>query len=112
MPQCKHCGKKGLFLKIEEDTGLCLSCNEAFAREGKGLTEQIIKAKNRATAAIDPREVAESCRAVTSYGNDLISLHREYHLEPSQELLDLLETYAKMGELAETSSDVPEESGS
>ena len=48
MPQCTKCGKKGLFLKIEVDTRLCLSCNESFAQKGKILTEKITDAKNTA----------------------------------------------------------------
>ena len=103
MPQCKNCGKKGLFLKIEEDTGMCLSCNEEFSREGKVLTEKIIKAKNEATGSKDPGEIVASCKSIERYGKDLIALHEAYHLEPSQELQDLIEAYKKMGELAETS---------
>jgi hypothetical protein len=79
MPQCRKCGKKGLFLKIEEDTGMCLSCNEDFAKEGKILTEKIIEAKNKARTAKDPEA---------------------YNLEPSQELVDLIETHRKTGEQA------------
>jgi len=100
MPQCNKCGKKGLFLKIEEDSGLCLSCNEAFARDGKQLTEKITEAKKRATVAKDSKTVAENCQAVERFGNELIALHRQYGLEPSQELIDLIATYKKMGGLA------------
>jgi hypothetical protein len=101
MPQCKKCGKKGLFLKIEEDSGLCLSCNEAFAKEGKTLTEQIIKAKSAANAATDPKEVATQCGAIEAFGNKLIALHEAFGLQPSQELLDLIQTHKKMREMAE-----------
>jgi hypothetical protein len=98
MPQCRKCGKKGLFLKIEEDTGMCLSCNEDFAKEGKILTEKIIEAKNKARTAKDPEGVAKFSHLVVDYGNELLALHRSYHLEPSQELVDLIETHKKMGE--------------
>ena len=96
MPQCKKCGKKGLFLKLEADTGLCLSCNESFAREGKIFTEKIVEAKNRAAAAKDRGKVAASCKALEHYGNELIALHSSYNLQPSQELLDLIAAHKKM----------------
>ncbi|MBW1739676.1 MAG: hypothetical protein JRJ42_00930 [Deltaproteobacteria bacterium] len=101
MPQCKKCGKKGLFLKIENDTGLCLSCNGSFAQEGKILTEKIMEAKNKAAAANNPDEIAASCKAVEHYGNELIALHQTYNLQPSQALLDLIETHKKMRESAQ-----------
>ena len=40
MPQCRQCGMKGLFLKIEEATDVCCSCNEDCAQEGKIRTER------------------------------------------------------------------------
>jgi hypothetical protein len=98
MPQCKKCGKSGLFLKMEKDTGLCLSCNEGFAQEGKVLTEKIMEAKNKAAATKDPEEIAASCKAVEDYGNELLALHQAYNLEPSQALLDLIQTHKKMRE--------------
>ena len=101
MPQCKKCGKKGLFLKMEEATGLCLSCNEGFAQEGKILTEKIIEAKNKAAVAKDPEEITKLCRSVEYYGNELLALHKAYNLGPSQELVDLIETHKKMREEAE-----------
>jgi len=100
MPQCRKCGKKGLFLKVEEDTGMCLSCNEAFAKQGKVLTEKITEAKNKATTAKDPKEIAKFCKSIEEYGNQLVALHEAYNLQPSHELLDLISTYKKMGELA------------
>jgi hypothetical protein len=66
MPQCTKCGKKGLFLKIEDDTGLCLSCNEDFAKQGKVLTEKIVRAKNSATTAKDPKEIVKVKNCWTS----------------------------------------------
>jgi hypothetical protein len=100
MPQCKKCGKKGLFLKIEEDTGMCLSCNEDFAKEGKILTEKIIEAKNKARTAKHPEGVVKFSRLVVDFGNELLALHQAYNLEPSQELVDLIETHKKLGEKA------------
>ena len=101
MPRCRKCGKKGLFLKIEDDTGLCLSCNENFAREGKILTEKIIEAKNLAATAKESGEVVRLCRSVEEEGAALIALHGEYNLEPSQELLELVAAHKKMRESAE-----------
>ena len=101
MPQCKKCGKKGLFLKIEEDTGLCLSCNESFAQEGKVLTEKIIEAKNKVNTAKETEKIVGLCKSIEQHGNELLTLHRSYKLQPSQELLDLIDTYKKMREVAE-----------
>ena len=101
MPQCRKCGKKSLFLKIEKDTGLCLSCNERFAQEGKVFTERIIAAKNAASIAKYPKEIAKFCRQVENYGDELLALHQAYNLHPSQELLDLVEDYKKMRVSAE-----------
>jgi hypothetical protein len=96
MPECRKCHKKGLFLKIEGDSGLCLSCNEEFAKEGKKLTQKITEAKNKIVEAKDPEEKASAAKAIETYGNELVALHKQYNLQPSQELLDLIETYKKM----------------
>ena len=101
MPQCKKCNKTGLFLKIEEDSGLCLACNEAFATEGKPLTERIFAAKKNAALSDDPAEIGRQCREIVAAGENLIALHQRYNLKPSQELLDLIDTYRQMGKLAE-----------
>lgn len=100
MPQCATCGKKGLFLKIEEDSGLCLACNESFSREGKALTEKIIAAKREAMSSQDPEVVSRNSADVVRYGKELIALHERFHIEPSQELQDLIATYEKMGQMA------------
>ena len=104
MPKCGKCGKKGLFLKIEEDTGLCLSCNELFAQEGKVFTERITSAKNKVGSAKDPKDIAKLCQMVGNYGNELLALHQSYNLHPSQELLDLIASHKKMRVSAEGSS--------
>jgi hypothetical protein len=96
MPQCGKCGKKGLFLKIEEDTGLCLSCNESFVQKAKILTERVADAKNAASVASDPKNITKFCQSVEDSGNELIALHQTYNLQPSQELLDLIESHKKM----------------
>ena len=38
---------------------------------------------------------------VEDLGDELVVLHRSYNLEASQELLDLIEAYRKMGESAQ-----------
>jgi hypothetical protein len=98
MPKCDSCGKKGLFLKIEEDSGLCLACNEEFAKAGKVLTEKITKAKHGADVAKESDEIIKNCKDVAQYGNELVQLHEQYNLSPSRVLLDLIDTYKKMGE--------------
>ena len=95
MPQCKKCGNKGLFLNIDDDTGICFACNEAFARSGKALTEKIMGAKNSIRAA-DSAQTAKLCQTIEELGTELVALHEEYKLQPSQELLDLIKTYRKM----------------
>ena len=98
MPTCKKCGKKGLFLKIESETGLCLSCNGDFAQEGKILTGKVMEAKSKAAASKDPDEIAAACTAVETYGNELVALDKAYNMEPSQALLDLIEVHRKIRE--------------
>ena len=62
MPECKKCHKKGLFCKIEGDSGLCLCCNEEFAGKGKELTQKIMEAKNKVAEAKDTEEKATASR--------------------------------------------------
>ena len=100
MPQCKKCGKKGLFLKIEDDTGICLACNEAFAMSGKVLTGKIMEAKNSIGTA-DSTQTVKLCQTIEEHGKRLIALHEEYKLQPSQELLDLIQTYKEMRQRAD-----------
>lgn len=95
MPQCKKCGKKGLFLKIKDDTGICLACNEAFAKSGKVLAGKIMEAKNSIGTA-DSALTVKLCQTIEEYGAQLIELHEEYKLQPSQEFLDLIQTYKEM----------------
>ena len=99
MPKCNSCGKRGLFLKMEEDTGLCLECNELFARAGKELTEKITQAKNATSVDTDPAEIIKHCKDIERFGNELIQLHERFKIKTSNELLDLITTYKKMGEL-------------
>ena len=86
---------------MEADTGLCLACNEDFSREGKTLTEKIMQAKNAATTIKDKKMVVKYYREIEDYGNQLIALHQSFHLQPSQELQDLISTYKKMREVAQ-----------
>jgi hypothetical protein len=82
---------------MEGDTGLCLSCNEQFAKEGKTLTEKIMDAKSKISASKDAQETARLCQSIEDYGKSLVALHQAYNLQPSQELLDIIETYKKKG---------------
>lgn len=101
MPLCKRCGKKGFFLRLEDKTGLCLSCKEEFNKKGRFLTEKITQAKNRAMLAKDPEEIIECCKEIDFYGNELISLQLAFTLQPSPELVDLMDAYKKVKEVAE-----------
>lgn len=102
MPHCNSCGKKGLFLKIEADSGLCLTCNEAFASRGKRLTRKITEAKQAAMTAKEPAAIQAACQTLVGEGEKLIRLHEAFQLPPSQELLELIETHRKTGDLADT----------
>ena len=97
MPECKKCGKKGLFLKIEGDTGICLACNETFAKSGKALTEKIMEAKNAISTA-DSAQTEKLCQTIEQVGKQLIALHEEFNLQPSQELLDLIRAHKELGQ--------------
>jgi hypothetical protein len=99
MPRCIKCGKKGLFLKIEGETGLCLACNEDFAKEGKILTQKIIEAKNKVATENDKKEIIRCCQSIEDDGKKLIALHQTYNLNPSHELMDLVKTYQKVSEM-------------
>ncbi len=90
MPQCKKCGKKGLLLKLDEKTRLCLSCNAAFVESGKHLTEKITERVNLIAQFDDPKTVVFRCDQIEESANKLISLHKEYFLEPRSELLDVV----------------------
>ena len=98
MPKCSSCGKRGLFLKMEKDTGLCLECNEQFAKAGKELTEKITQAKYAASVNTKPADIEQYCKDILRFGNELIQLHNRFNIEPSNELLDLITTYKKMRE--------------
>jgi len=100
MPRCKKCGKKGLLLKLEEKTGLCLSCNAAFAESGKHLTERIMENANLIARSDDPKSIASQCEVVEESANKLISLHEEYSLEPSSELLILVSRHREIKQRA------------
>jgi type II secretory ATPase GspE/PulE/Tfp pilus assembly ATPase PilB-like protein len=101
MPQCRKCGKKGIFLKIEADTRLCLSCKEEYNSRSRVLTEKITAAKNEVSLTKDPTRVMDLCKTVEDHGYELVTLQLDYLLQPSQELLDLIEAYQKIKEMAE-----------
>ena len=100
MPQCNRCGKRGLFLKIDNDMGLCRSCKEDFREKSRVLTEKIVAAKNEATLSKEPDRIIELCDSIDFYGKQLVALQLDYTLQPGQELLDLMEAYKKVRQLA------------
>ncbi len=90
MPQCKKCGKRGLFLRLEEKTGLCPSCNAAFAKSSKELTEKIMENANLIRRLDDPKIVVSRCDQMEENAKNLILLHKEHSLEVGSELIDLV----------------------
>jgi hypothetical protein len=95
MAQCKKCGKKGLLLRLEKQTGLCLSCKGEFAEKAKPLAEKLMEVENAGLAeqTDDPKTIVAQCEAVEENANKLISLKKEYSLEPGPELSDLVNKY-------------------
>ncbi len=95
MRQCKKCGKKGLLLRMEKDTGLCLSCKGAFAERAKPLAERLMEVENMNLAARsdDPKTIVTQCEAVEESANKLLSLKKEYSMEPGPELQELITKY-------------------
>jgi hypothetical protein len=65
------------------------------------LTESITHAKADVTSAKDPGDIVKSCQAVEQHGEELIALHKSFNLQPSQELLDLIEMHKKKREGAQ-----------
>lgn len=100
MPQCKKCGRKGLLLKLEGKTGLCLSCNAEFAESGKHLTEKIMDNVNLIAQSDDPNTIVSRCDQIEESANKLILLQEAYSLEPSSELVDLVSKYREMKQKA------------
>ena len=98
MPQCKSCKKSGLFLKLEKDTGLCLSCAAEFAEAGRELTAKIAQSKNRIAATNDPVTIKREATSIVASIEKLLELEKRFQIEPGQELLDLKTTYEKMKE--------------
>lgn len=90
MPQCKKCGKRGLFLRLEEKTGLCPSCDAAFAKSSKELTEKIMEDANLIRRLDDPKTVVSRCDQMEENAKNLILLHKEYSLEVGSELIYLV----------------------
>ena len=102
MAQCKKCGKKGLLLRMEKDTGLCLSCKAAFAERAKPLAEKLMEVENMNLAARsdDPKTIVTQCEKVEESANKLLSLKKEYSMEPGPELLELMSKYREIKQKA------------
>ena len=49
----------------------------------------------------DSAQIVKLCQTIEEYGMRLIELHEEYKLQPSQELLDLIQTYKEMRQSAD-----------
>lgn len=96
MPACKGCKKSGLFLKLEADMGLCLSCAAEFAKEGKVLTARIAEGNNLIAKTRDQAIIKKEAANVVENINKLLKLQERFCLEPGQELLDLKQAYEKM----------------
>ena len=94
MPQCKSCKKSGLFLKLEKDTGLCLSCAAEFAEAGRELTAKIARSKNRIATTNDLTIIKNEATNIVENIDRLIELKKRFHMDPGQELIDLKNTYA------------------
>ena len=90
MPQCKKCRKKGMFLKLEKRTGLCLSCKTAFMKSSKELTEKVTEDANLIRGLDDPKAIVSRCDQVEENAQKLISLHKEYSLEAGSALMHVV----------------------
>ena len=102
MAQCKSCGKKGLLLKLEKDTGLCISCKADFAAKAKPLTQKLmeVESMNLAQRTDDPKAVVAQCDAVEESAKKLIALKKQYALEPGPELTEIMNKYAEIKQKA------------
>lgn len=85
---------------MEKKTGLCLSCNAAFAEAGKLLVENVMENVNLIARSDDPKAIVARCEAVEESVNKLIALQEEYSLETSSELLDLLSRHKEIKQKA------------
>ena len=90
MPQCKKCGKKGLLLKLEKHTGLCLSCNTAFMKSSKEITGKIMEDANLIQGLDDPKAIVSRCDQVEWNAQKLILLHKEHSLEVGSALMHVV----------------------
>jgi hypothetical protein len=102
MRQCKSCGKKGLLLKLEKDSGLCLACKGSFAEKARPLAEKLMDVENMNLAAQtdDPKEVVAQCEAVEESATKLIALKKEFNLEPGAEVQALIDKYREIKQKA------------
>ncbi len=102
MARCKSCGKKGLLLRLEKETGLCVACKAAFAEKAKPLTAKLMEVEtmNLAQRSDDPGTVVTQCEAVEESANKLIALMKEYALEPGPELTEIINKYLEIKQKA------------
>ncbi len=90
MPQCKKCRKKGLLLKLEKRTGLCLPCKTAFMKSSRELSEKLMEAVNSIRELDDPKAIVSGCDQVEENAQKLISLHKEYSLGVGSPLMHVV----------------------
>lgn len=90
MPQCKKCRKKGLFLKLEKRTGLCLPCKTAFIESSRELIEKITEDSNLIRRLDEPKAIVSRCDQVEENAQKLVSLHKEYSLEAGSALMHVV----------------------
>lgn len=102
MARCKSCGKRGLLLRLEKQTGLCVSCKAAFAEKAKPLTEKLMEVETMKLAerSDDPKSIVTHCEAVEENANKLIALKKEYSLKPGPELREIIKRYAEIKQKA------------
>jgi hypothetical protein len=96
-----------LLLKLEKDSGMCLSCKASFAEKARPLAEKLMEVENMnlAAKADDPEGVVAQCDAVEDSANKLIALKKEYNLEPGGEVQLLIDKYCEIKKKAQDNMD-------
>lgn len=97
MARCKSCGK-WVLLRLEKETGLCVSCKAAFAEKAKPLTQKLMEVETMKLTerSDDPKSVVAHCEAVEESAKKLLALKQEYSLEPGPELTEIMKKYAEI----------------
>jgi len=77
-------------LKLERRTGLCLSCNTAFMKSSKELTEKIMEDANPIRWLDAPKAIVSRCDQVGWNAQKLILLHKDHSLEVGSALMHVV----------------------